>query len=363
MKKARLSFLSLLAAIVLLVSTLVGNSSTVSAATGGDESTREENYEGTRDENYESDVRDDNYGDGDVPGENYYDENEFDEGYDDEDYDDEDYDFVYLDKEEVNKRLDKNGNLTLQNPDLIYLDKGAINALKGKLIVNKGNAKVEIPNSVLKQVLGNTNEVWIDVSSLSAEDLKEFLIDKSILKHQVSDVLSFAFYNSDDWFRAKFKEPIIITFKVDPSKVNNWRDLVLYYFDDYGIEHNYTNQILSVNPKTGEVVVEIFHFSAYVSAYGIFEIPGSNGVGADKIKSGVGADKIKSTDTSGESGAKVSVKLDDEEKVVATSGTDGTDGGKLLPKTATNSYNLLLLGTLISLAGAVLVLTRKRIKA
>lgn len=351
MKKARLSFLSLLAAIVLLVSTLVGNSSTVSAATGGDESTREENYEGTRDENYESDVRDDNYGDGDVPGENYYDENEFDEDYDGS-VPDEAYDFVYhyLDKEEVNKRLDKNGNLTLQNPDWITLDKGAINALKGKLIVNKGNAKVEIPNSVLKQVLGNTNEVWIDVSSLSAEDLKEFLIDKSILKHQVSDVLSFAFYNSDDWFRAKFKEPIIITFKVDPSKVNNWRDLVLYYFDNDGREHDYTNQILSVNPKTGEVVVEIFHFSAY----GIFEIPGSNGVGADKIKS---------TDTSGESGAKVSVKLDDEEKVVATSGTDGTDGGKLLPKTATNSYNLLLLGTLISLAGAVLVLTRKRIKA
>lgn len=351
MKKARLSFLSLLAAIVLLVSTLVGNSSTVSAATGGDESTREENYEGTRDENYESDVRDDNYGDGDVPGENYYDENEFDEDYDGS-VPDEAYDFVYhyLDKEEVNKRLDKNGNLTLQNPDWITLDKGAINALKGKLIVNKGNAKVEIPNSVLKQVLGNTNEVDIDVSSLPAEYLKEILINKSILKYQVSDVLSFTFYNSDGWFGAKFTEPIIITFKVDPSKVNNWRDLVLYYFDNDGREHDYTNQILSVNPKTGEVVVEIFHFSAY----GIFEIPGSNGVGADKIKS---------TDTSGESGAKVSVKLDDEEKVVATSGTDGTDGGKLLPKTATNSYNLLLLGTLISLAGAVLVLTRKRIKA
>ncbi|MHA6250752.1 LPXTG cell wall anchor domain-containing protein [Oceanobacillus sp. CAU 1775] len=232
------------------------------------------------------------------------------------------------DKDELAKYLDNKGNVNLPNTGTLLLDSKVLKDLNDDAKVNLSidGVHLSIPASVLKQIVGDDFRV-----SVSLEDVT---LNYEEIEGLVSSVYRFNLGVGLETYDGEFSEPFILTFKVDPSKVTNWNDLVLRYFEEDGTYTDYKNQVLSYNAETGEVVVEVYHFSEY----GIVEVPGSGDQAA-------GDGTTDSTE-------------DEESDETATTGTNGP--GNVLPQTATSMFNLLAIGLGLILTGLVLFIRNKK---
>nr|WP_186576924.1 LamG-like jellyroll fold domain-containing protein [Aquibacillus kalidii] len=134
-------------------------------------------------------------------------------------------------------------------------------------------------------------------------------------KDALSEIIDFSLLVDGEEITEFADTPITVTFKVNPDKVKNWDNLKVVYIDNNGKKKEFLTPI-SYNKKTGEVVAELTHFSAY----GVFE--------------------VESTEANTQTGT-------DEES---------------LPDTATNLYNWLAIGLFLVVAGGIILFTVKRRK-
>lgn len=362
MKKVPYSLLSGIMAIALFFAPFA------SSVTFAAEDSRAEVTQDVRDDNYGENVRDDNYGDTDTDqnnGENVRDDNYVDtdteedsdlgEWYEDEEWDGK-YEFetvtgetyyrYYLDGKTVQTYQDKDGNVRTEKTATVSLDKDAIELIKDHATFStvKGTL-IKFPKAALEQILnsGDTDERlyfhFTDVTSQYADSL--------------SEAIQFTLFNGkyDEYgykhFGDKLDTPVTITFFVDKDKVKNWEDLTLVYVDEDGNKKYYPNQVKSINPDTGEVVVEVYHFSTYYIA----EVAGQ-GAGAGVIVTAGQESSTPGEEDNGQGGVTVQVDNNGQGGVTVQgdNGSLGTDG-KTLPVTATNSYNLLIAGAFILALG------------
>lgn len=360
-RKKDYSFLSGLLAFLLVLSLFGSNVVLASAAEFDDLSAREDNYgedESARDDNYGDDgVTDDNYYDEDdnVTGDNYYDEDDnvtgdvyYDDGLDDNCFLDDKGDIwcvgggiagegsdIWENKDPVTglvhkeysiggkgviDLLDKDKNLTLDKVGNLHITNTAFEYINKEInLTTVQGTNVRIPISVFKS-LGHDAGFSLVMEDDQTDEQKKSL----------SEVISF--YPHSD-ITKKFAEPVVVTFKIDPSKVKNWDDLALRYFGEENID--YRDQFVSINKETGEIVVNIYHFSSY----GIVEDAGdgNNDLSAFFVETNL-SNPSKDADT------------------------NAKDEYGRLPNTATNSFNFLLIGGLLLLVGAIPLARRRKVQ-
>lgn len=163
-------------------------------------------------------------------------------------------------------------------------------------------------------------------------------------------LLAFEFWLYD-WesseYITDFKDsPITLTFVVDKDKVKNWADLVVYYIDENGEKAEAID--VTYNEKTGEVFVTVTHFSTYA----LFEEEGS----------GTAKSVNTQSDQGGEEENTGTVKVVDESGTTGSSGSTDKDGQRL-PNTATDHFNLLMMGVIVfGLGGSILLVRYLRLK-
>lgn len=153
----------------------------------------------------------------------------------------------------------------------------------------------------------------------------------------------------------------ILQFKVEPNKIENWANVVVYYIDENGKKAEKITPT-SYDSTLGKVWVEVSHFSTF----GVFEETSSDNNGEDS------SDDHKDSNTDGDqSGDKGSDSGDNSENSGGNvpgnkdSNTNGkqsekNSSGNKLPNTATNHFNLIAIGFVIVILGGIGVFIRKR---
>ena len=210
-------------------------------------------------------------------------------------------------------------------------------------------AKKDIKNIVIQ--LDNL-KLSIPANLLKDKVVAELTITKKNYEGALSTVYDFTIKLGDKEFLTNFKEnPIILYFKVDPSKVKDWDNIRVVYIDDKGNKKEYLKP-KSYNKKTGEVVAEVTHFSSY----GVFEVENSKDDGNKNETGNKEENKDGGTPVNGDQNNKGQNNSNSSNQ----SNTDG--GGKKLPNTATNHYNLLILGLLFMMGSGLLLVSQKGIK-
>ncbi len=165
---------------------------------------------------------------------------------------------------------------------------------------SNGKVKVRLPISLLpkdKDVTFNFGNVSLNVLNKNKGALSE-LYNFTIIAGG-EEITDFGDY------------VVRLTFTVDASRVNNWDNVRVIYIDENG-EQREEIVPTSINEITGEVVVDVSHFSIY----GVFEVAG---------------DTVEDSEEDNE-----------------------------LPDTATSTFNLLAAGVAIILAGMIMVFVSRR---
>lgn len=134
---------------------------------------------------------------------------------------------------------------------------------------------------------------------------------------------------------SKFKEPITLSFEIDATKATNPNNLKVFYLNEDTGEW----ELIGGTYNNGVVTATTDHFSTFA----VFEVENERSAGPD---------------------TKEPADQNDEEKGQVTVAANNTDGGNQLPNTATNSFNVLLLGAFFIAAGVITFCVRpKRVKA
>ncbi|HEX7064530.1 MAG TPA: LPXTG cell wall anchor domain-containing protein [Bacillales bacterium] len=190
----------------------------------------------------------------------------------------------------------------------------------------------------------------------------------------------------------QFDQPVTLSFKVDPSKVEDPSKLMVFYFNT----EDHIWEKAGGTYEDGYVTVTTKHFSTYAvfstdnKTKGIPDYQGTDSQEAPSQQEpdAKGSPDQQETDTQGDSGQQVTDPQEDsnqqETETSAGSGEQETNtqgdsnqqetdledasgsqetetGGHKLPETATNTYNWLLFGgVLVVLGAAILVFRRKK---
>lgn len=192
--------------------------------------------------------------------------------------------------------------LTLDNVTSISISKEVLNALAPDaiIVIRRDDVSAEIP-----------------VSNLRVDQALTFSITDiaDIYPNALSKIYDFTIQDESGNYLSDFEKAVTLTFTVDPSKVDNEKGLRLGYITEDGKIEYYT--IKNYDEATGKVVAEVNHFSSY----GIFQVEPEIGKAVTKV-----------------------------------------DKGNELPNTATNIFNLTLIGSILLAIGLLLfVVRRKRI--
>ncbi|RTR25956.1 LPXTG cell wall anchor domain-containing protein [Robertmurraya yapensis] len=186
-----------------------------------------------------------------------------------------------------------------------------------KVMVNKGDVEVGLPLSILKDI---NQKVTLNILPKSFEGA-------------IGPVYDFTIQAEDGAFIDKFVDnKITLKFKVDPTKVKDWKSVVIYYIDENGkkAEKIIPTEFDSTN---GGVWVEVSHFSTF----GVFEESSAGNSDGNK------SDNNNSNDsnTDGEQSKK-------------------NQSGNQLPDTSTNYFNLIAIGLILVVLGGFMLYIRKR---
>ncbi|GGE55867.1 hypothetical protein GCM10011391_38560 [Pullulanibacillus camelliae] len=179
---------------------------------------------------------------------------------------------------------------------------------KAAVQINKGDSTVSIPT----ELFGSGQDVTVEV------DKQKPVIDA------LSSVYDFTIKTATGTI-SKFKQPVTLTFSVDPSKVNNPDNVKVWYYNPS------TKKWESIGGtyKDGVVTAQTYHFSTYT----VFEK-------AQKSSSSV-------TGSSSHSGS-------------TTKAAAGNGAGNQLPNTATHTMNFIALGTLLVILASVCLWFQRR---
>lgn len=225
---------------------------------------------------------------------------------------------------------DENGNFVVENEEIATFTKDLINNLDKDKIIHfvYGNTTINVPVSFIQKYIGNYAYYTISIDDMSKNH-----------QEALSDVLDIRMYLTNgldgEQTEVDFNESISLNFAIDPTEVKNWNNLVLRFIDENGKHTDYVDQI-TYNKETGEIEAMVYHFSTY----GIFEVAATD----------------ESTDED-----KEDVTIDPGQKDSDKNNNDQKDqNGSKLPATATNMFNVIGLGVLLLLVGAVFVLFRKK---
>ena len=198
---------------------------------------------------------------------------------------------------------DKTTNrLILDHVTSISISKEVLNALEPNaiIVISRDGVSAEIPVSNLSK-----NQALI----FSIKDVTDNY------PNALSKIYDFTIQDESGNYLADFEEAVTLIFTVDPSKVTHVADLRLGYITEKGKVNYYT--IESYDEETGKVVADVYHFGGY----GIFEI---------ELQTDKDIPKIEKENE--------------------------------LPKTATNTFNITLIGGLLLIIGLLLFFAgRKRI--
>ncbi|GGM38622.1 hypothetical protein GCM10011351_25940 [Paraliobacillus quinghaiensis] len=183
----------------------------------------------------------------------------------------------------------------------VTINKEAISELDQDFSVELSNGKATL--LIPNKLFPEGKDVTINFGEVSNEVAENN-------KDAVSELVDFSIIADGEDITEFSDNPITVTFTVDKNKVNNWEDLKVVYIDENGDQKEIISPI-SYNKETGEVVAELTHFSAY----GVFEIASA-------------------------------------------------DNGEVLPDTATNQYNWLMVGGLLLVFGTttLFAVRRKRLQ-
>ncbi|MDQ0231423.1 leucine-rich repeat domain-containing protein [Metabacillus malikii] len=196
-----------------------------------------------------------------------------------------------------------------------------------KIQLTNGNVKALIPVALMKNRADATftfGDVTQHVANKNNDALTE-LIDFTLLVDG-KQITNFA------------STPITLTFNVNPSEINNWDHLRVYYINENGDKAEEIET--SFNLSTNEVYATVTHFSVY----GVFEVNSATPVEDTQTPD---ADKATNTDKTQTIDKVHPVKQDTEKQTE-------------LPNTSTNMFNLILLGFIILLIGTAIVFIQKR---
>jgi LPXTG-motif cell wall-anchored protein len=164
-------------------------------------------------------------------------------------------------------------------------------------------------------------QVIMPTGNLPTDQSFTIIVLKDTLKHEgaISDVFDLFIQKADGSLVTNFSTPVTLKFIIDPQRVKNWDDVKVAYIGDDGKIIEYITP-KAINKETGEITVEVSHFSKYA---------------------------VVETASTGAAN-----------KNIAT-GTNQYSGNNQLPKTATNTYNILLFGMLLLTAGGLSIIFRK----
>ncbi|WP_078381944.1 choice-of-anchor I family protein [Sutcliffiella halmapala] len=185
-----------------------------------------------------------------------------------------------------------------------------------KVIIKKGDVEVELPLAILEDIGQNVT-------------LK--IVPKSF-NGAIGPVYDFMIQKEDGTLIKTFgNHKITLKFKVDFSKVKDWKNIIVYFIDAHGKKLEKIVPTKSDSAK-GYVWIEAAHFSTY----GVFEEASSPNVPKDSKEPNI-------------------------------ENPPNNSGGKptphKLPITATNSFNLVVIGLLfLALGGIIFFVQRKRKK-
>ncbi|MGM0836974.1 MAG: choice-of-anchor I family protein [Bacillota bacterium] len=227
----------------------------------------------------------------------------------------------YSDYQDLNKSLmNEVGDIVFDYPSYphlsLELSTDKVKELLGmhptaKVIIKKGDVEVELPLVILKDI---------------GQNVTIKIVPKSF-KGSIGPVYDFIIQKQDGTLVETFGDhKITIKFMVDPSKVKDWKDIFVYFIDENSKK---AEKIIPTkfDSAIGYVWVEVGHFSTY----GVFE-------------------EVSSENDSDDS---------NEENPANNSGGNTTPHE--LPITATNSFNLVVIGLIfVVLGGIILYVQYKR---
>ncbi|TKC16727.1 choice-of-anchor I family protein [Robertmurraya kyonggiensis] len=194
-----------------------------------------------------------------------------------------------------------------------------------KVKVNKGDVEVELPLLILKDMNQN---VTLNILPKTYDGA-------------IGPVYDFSIQAEDGTFIDKFEtNKIALQFKVDPTMVKDWKNVIIYYIDENGKK---AEKILpkKYDSTNGSVVVEVSHFSTF----GVFEEASSDNDNSNT--DGNQSDDSKTDENPSEN------NLDEEQ-------TNNNQSGNKLPDTATNHFNFIAIGLILVALGGIVVFIRKR---
>src|SRR5690625_838823 len=190
--------------------------------------------------------------------------------------------------------------LILDNVTSISISKEVLNALAPNaiIVISRDGVSAEIP-----------------VSNLSKDQALIFSIKDVVGNYQnaLSQIYDFTIQDESGNYLTNFEEAVTLIFTVDDSKVTDVKDLRLGYITEKDKVEYYS--IKNYDEANGKVIAEVNHFSGY----GIFEVESQIDLEAPKIN---------------------------EENE--------------LPKTATNIFNLTLIGGMLLAIGLLLFFFRRK---
>ncbi|MFC4389072.1 LamG-like jellyroll fold domain-containing protein [Gracilibacillus marinus] len=235
--------------------------------------------------------------------------------------------------------------------------------------VTDNNVRVRIPAALFSQVDSSIIRFKMDnvtetlATSVNAD--KEKLLSQ-LIRFSLTDENGNSIDFSDNYMD--------LYFTIDLEQVEDIGNLKVVYFNNEGTEvTDHNAEILEVT-ESGVVIVRVNHFSTY----GIVEVlnDSESGTGTDTPNV---PDSDENNDTDEEAGSgdgtnTDSIQTDDDatneetdsdkenESTTDVNSTDSDDEeNQTLPETATNTYNLILVGILfIFAAGAMMLFQRKR---
>ncbi|WP_428909685.1 leucine-rich repeat domain-containing protein [Niallia sp. Krafla_26] len=242
------------------------------------------------------------------------------------------------------------------------------------------------------EVKNNKVELKIPLSNLpETKEISTVVKKLDTVENAVSDVYDFTIY-ADGESVHQFNEPITLVFNVDETKVTNPDHLKVFYFNE---ELSEWELVPGAVYKDGKVSVETNHFSIFT----VFESPDNkvntqdpitdskqdpdkeleennknNEVNAQNPISETKQDSDQELEENDSKSSTVDSTFD-ETKVETTEANqnaidqtvsnpqnknEGSSDGEKLPNTATPIYNFLLFGTIILIAGLLLLYMQRR---
>lgn len=200
----------------------------------------------------------------------------------------------------------------------IVLSSEQVKELKAKnavLLIEKGDVSLEIPASVFTN---GDEAVAIVIERLDA------------VADALSNVYDFAIIQGDQRI-SEFEDAIILTFQVDATQVGNEENMKLFYLN----EADNRWKVVGGNYENGKISAGTNHFSTFA----VFELEASKD---DEDEKDV---------------------LGNQSTIGGTNGSNGstnTGSGNVLPNTATNTFNYVILGVLFILIGAAIYLVKRK---